>query len=100
MLNGSKVRAEPSANVNPTLTLFGHSFCSLCAEMQRALEALAPRLKFELELVDIEGRPELEARFGDFVPVLFCGDEKVCHYYLDEERLRDVLDRRHGYRTA
>ena len=79
--------------VRSTLTLFGHSYCSLCAEMQQSLEALAVDLAFELTLVDIEGQPDLEARFGDFVPVLFCGEEKICHYHLDEAKLREVLAR-------
>ena len=77
----------------PTVTLFGHSYCHLCAQMQRALEALAQRLGFELELVDIEGRPELEARFGDRVPVVVLAGEEVCHHVLDEDELHASLAR-------
>ena len=76
-----------------TVTLFGHPYCHLCAEMQVALEALAQPLGFELQLVDIEGVAHLEEEFGDFVPVLYCADERVCHYYLDEGKLRASLIR-------
>jgi glutaredoxin len=61
--------------------------------MQRALEALAQRHGFELELVDIEGRPELEARFGERVPVVFHAGEEICHYVLDEDELHAALAR-------
>jgi thioredoxin reductase (NADPH) len=61
--------------------------------MERALAALADPLGFELELVDIEGRPELEARFGERVPVLHCEGEEVCHYFLDEAALHAHLAR-------
>ena len=59
--------------------------------MERALRSLATRLEFALELVDIEGRPELEARFGERVPVLHCDGAEVCHYFLDEAALRAHL---------
>lgn len=70
------------------LTLYGHRFCSLCAEMQLGLEQLRPRLGFELELVDITDDPVLEQRFGEKVPVLMCGEREVCYHFLDEAALR------------
>ncbi|MEM7251643.1 MAG: glutaredoxin family protein [Pseudomonadota bacterium] len=76
--------------VNPVLTLYGHSYCHLCTDMIAALETKRD-LGFELELVDIEGRPELEARFGELVPVLMMGEHKICHYFLDEDALHRAL---------
>lgn len=61
--------------------------------MQLALEALAGPLGFVLEIVDIEGRPELEARFAEHVPVVVHAGEEVCHYFLDEAALRASLAR-------
>lgn len=77
----------------PIVTIFGHAWCHLCAKMQIALESLAQPLGFTLELVDIEGNEELEARFGELVPVVFCAGQEVCHYFLDESKLAQSLAR-------
>jgi len=43
---------------------------------------------FELEVIDILGRPELESRYGSRIPVLCTrGDEEICHYFLDDTAL-------------
>jgi hypothetical protein len=48
--------------------------------------------KFELEVVDILGRPELETRYGRWIPVLCtAGDEEICHYFLDETILAEYF---------
>jgi hypothetical protein len=61
--------------------------------MQLALAPLSQQLNFELEVVDIEGEDELEREFGDYVPVLKLGKDKICHYVLDESALRLALER-------
>ncbi|MCH9674254.1 MAG: glutaredoxin family protein [Gammaproteobacteria bacterium] len=77
----------------PKLTLYGHSYCHLCREMYAELEKYQERRRLEIELVDIEGNDELEAEFGELVPVLKMGDLKICHYFLDEAALDAALDR-------
>ena len=48
--------------------------------------------KFELEVIDILGRPELETRYGSRIPVLCtAGDEEICHYFLDETILAEYF---------
>ena len=79
--------------IRPTLTLYGHDYCHLCTEMYAALEARRDAMGFDLELVDIEGNAELEAKFAERVPVLLQGGEEICHYVLDEEALRACLER-------
>ena len=75
----------------PLLTLYGHSYCHLCTEMQAALGACRERWAFDLRLVDIEGNSTLETEFGERVPVLKLGSKEICHYFLDEVALADVL---------
>ncbi|GAB4361454.1 MAG: glutaredoxin family protein [Gammaproteobacteria bacterium] len=69
------------------LVLYGHSYCHLCEEMHKALLPWQQRLGFQLEIVDITGQPELEEAYGERVPVLMCGDEEICHYFLDESAM-------------
>ena len=70
------------------LTLYGHSYCSLCETMHVQLLGLAGELGFEIDLVDIA---RLETRFGERVPVLCGADDEICHHVLDEPALRRYL---------
>ena len=72
-----------------TLTVYGHSYCSLCEVMKNALQQLQQELGYVWEWVDIEGDETLEERFGELVPVLMMGEERLCHYHLDEPLLRE-----------
>ena len=73
------------------LTLYGRRYCHLCEDMVRALASM-PGFAFEIEMIDVDGDPALEAAFGEWVPVLFHGDERICHYHLDPERLTAHLN--------
>jgi thioredoxin reductase (NADPH) len=58
--------------------------------MIAALHALQGRFPFEVEVIDVDSRPELEERWGELVPVLLDGERELCHYALDV----GVLERR------
>ena len=73
------------------LRLLVHEGCHLCDEMEALLEHHPLRDHFELERVVINNQPELEAEFGIKVPVLLEQKEEICHYFLDESRLRRLL---------
>lgn len=53
--------------------------------MITALENLRGRFSspFEIDVVDVDRFPELEAKWGDKVPVLLDGEREICHYFLD-----------------
>jgi hypothetical protein len=46
---------------------------------------------FELELVDIGGAPELEARYRDLLPVVEFDGEVAFTYFVDADALRERL---------
>lgn len=71
----------------PVLRVYGRAYCSLCTEMLAELKTLQPELGFRLEWVDIEDRDDLEARYGEKVPVLVADEQELCHYHLDRARL-------------
>jgi hypothetical protein len=82
------------------LTLVGRSYCSLCDKLRDALTESAARLGILIALdeIDIDQHPsssQLEARFGEWVPVLLVGSAdavvgalpeavEICHYHFDE----------------
>ena len=63
--------------------------------MLAALEALrgergAPH--FDIEVVDVDADPLLEAKYNELVPVLVDGKgRELCHYFLDAAKVREYL---------
>jgi len=55
------------------------------------VSALRHELGFELELVDIGGDPELEARYGEEIPVVEIEGERAFTYFVDTDALRERL---------
>jgi hypothetical protein len=49
--------------------------------------------RFTVAVIDIDADPALVARYDELVPVLFAGldQPELCHYFLDPERVRQVL---------
>ena len=72
------------------LTLYTREGCHLCDDMELALRACADDLDFEIRRVPIDNNSDLEQAYGTLVPVLVCGDEEVCHYFLDLQALKRV----------
>jgi Glutaredoxin-like domain (DUF836) len=72
------------------LTVLSRSYCHLCDDLIAALENFraAHQLPFEIEVVDVDQRTELESQWGDKVPVLLQGADEICHYFFDEVKLR------------
>jgi hypothetical protein len=61
--------------------------------MLAALERLRGEHSFEVEVVDIDADPVLEERYNEWVPVLSADGEELCHYFLDEPKVREYLAR-------
>lgn len=74
------------------LTLYSREYCHLCHDMIAALESLQQHHNFHVEIIDVDENETLEARHGEFVPVLVGADGKeICHYRLDPDALDTYL---------
>jgi thiol-disulfide isomerase/thioredoxin len=73
------------------LTVLSRSYCHLCDEMIEQLRLLQARTGFRFEVRDVDDDPDLEARFGERVPVILAGEEELCHYRLDVPALNAWL---------
>lgn len=71
--------------------LYTRAGCHLCEEMAAALLALQTELDFGLTEVEVGWSGALAERYGPLLPVLELDGREVCHYFIDEERLRAVL---------
>ena len=61
--------------------------------MISALRTLQGRFSFDIQVVDVDNHPEVEAKWGDKVPVLLDGELEICHYFLDAEAVDARLAR-------
>ena len=63
--------------------------------MLAALEALRgePGMAFfDIDVVDVDADPALEAKYNELVPVLVAADGgELCHYFLDVAKVREYL---------
>ena len=75
------------------LTLYTRSGCELCDEMEVTINQELPHFEARLSRVEIGGDPQLEARFGREVPVLFVNDRKAFKYRCSPRELRKRLRR-------
>lgn len=78
------------------LTLYSRSYCHLCEQMQHALQRLRADYSFVLEVIDVDADPALVALYDELVPVLVGSQDgasslQLCHYFLDEQRVRNFL---------
>ena len=73
----------------PEWTVYSRADCSLCEHLLEELaELLGPAAAAAVQVVDIDGVPELERKYGTRIPVLLADGEFVCAYRLDVERVR------------
>ena len=71
----------------PQWTVYSRADCSLCERMlDELVELLGPDAV--VQVVDIDGDPELVRKYGTRIPVLLADGEFVCAYQLDVQRVR------------
>lgn len=86
--------APPStaAGAPPRLTLVIRAECELCEQLLIDLTALRERYPLPaVELLDVDGDPALQHRWGLKVPVLLLDGSPVCAQQLDVAELLRVL---------
>ena len=65
--------------------------CHLCEAALEVIEHVRGQSPFELEVVDITGDEELEARYRTDIPVIEIDGERAFTYFVTEEGLRRRL---------
>ena len=61
--------------------------------MIAGLRNLQAGTAFELEIVDVDSDPALEARYGERVPVIVAASGELCHYQLDPGKVNEYLSK-------
>ena len=79
------------------VTVYSRHGCHLCEEAIATLEGMREELTFAIDVIYIDGDPELERLYGTEVPVIHINGEHHDFYKVDPERFRSSLEkhRRH-----
>ena len=74
------------------VTLYHAEGCHLCERAREVVEGAREGLGFTLELVDIGGDPELEARYRERLPVVEIDGEAAFTFFVTPAALRSALE--------
>jgi hypothetical protein len=85
-MSGTSVRDSASL-----LILYGRPGCHLCEQAHATLAALAPALGFALRTVDVGSDPQLEARYGERIPVVMAGGRELLAWPFTRATARQAL---------
>ncbi|MEN3372356.1 glutaredoxin family protein [Dechloromonas sp. ZS-1] len=66
-------------------------YCHLCHDMEAALAPVAAEYGATVTVLDVDADPVLEAKYDELVPVLLHGELELCHYFLEEAKVREYL---------
>ena len=72
-------------------TVYSRYGCHLCEDLLQQLTQLQQVHGFKVIEVDIDSNPQLIEQYGSQVPVVTCGDEQICHYFLDQAAILQQL---------
>ena len=75
----------------PRLRLMTRAGCHLCEVAADTLERIATEAGLRPEAVDVDADPELQAEFGDRVPVVLLDGREHSYFTVDVPRLRRDL---------
>lgn len=77
--------------MKPRLILYYREGCHLCEAFHDELRQFQQRYPLDYDRVDVDLQPQLIARYGLRVPVLADGDDIICEFFLDPERLLEYV---------
>jgi len=79
------------------VTVYSRHGCHLCENAVNTLEGMREELAFTIDVIYIDGNPELEKLYGNEVPVIHINGEHHDFYKVDPERFKTSLEkhRRH-----
>lgn len=73
------------------LTFYTRHWCHLCHDFLLALAPLQAEFAFSVRELDVDEHPELEALYGEHIPVLLHDGHELCRHVLDERAVRRYL---------
>ena len=73
------------------VTVFSRTGCHLCHDAIELLETMKDELDFSIDVILIDGNPELEKLYGEQIPVTQIDGQHHDFWRVDPERFRSSL---------
>jgi glutaredoxin len=70
------------------VVLYHAKACHLCERARGIVAQVRQEIAFELQEVEIDGDPVLEARYREWLPVVEIDGERAFVYYVDRDAFR------------
>ncbi|HEY8725666.1 MAG TPA: glutaredoxin family protein [Gaiellaceae bacterium] len=70
------------------VVLYHAEACHLCERAREIVAEVRQEVPFELQEVEIDGDPELESRYREWLPVVEIDGERAFVYYVDPDAFR------------
>ncbi|MDQ3120951.1 MAG: glutaredoxin family protein [Actinomycetota bacterium] len=74
-----------------SVVLYTADGCSLCSSALEILREVQITMEFELEIVSIDGDPDLETRYREHLPVVEIDGERAFAHFVEPASLRARL---------
>ncbi|WP_226924368.1 glutaredoxin family protein [Georgenia satyanarayanai] len=74
------------------VVLYSRAGCHLCDEARAVVLAECDRARARWREVDVDADPQLQARYGEYVPVVEVDGTVQGFWHLDPARVREALD--------
>jgi glutaredoxin len=86
--------ADGRVLMRPVVTLYTRVGCHLCERAEAVLREAQAATPFELQLVDVDGDPELTRRYGVRVPVVAIDGVEHFEFEVPHDQLVQLLEER------
>jgi glutaredoxin len=80
-----------STHSEAKVVLYHARGCHLCERARRIVAEIRQEIPFELEEIEIDGDPALEAHYREWLPVVEIDGERAFVYYVDPDAFRRKL---------
>jgi glutaredoxin len=71
--------------------IYARANCHLCEVALATIESFLPEYQFEIEKILIDGKPDLEQKYGEQVPVILINDQPHDFFRVDPVRFRKAI---------
>ena len=75
------------------VSIYSRSNCHLCEVALAVLEEIRSELDFQITKILIDGKPELEEKYGEQVPVILINGQPHDFFRVDPERFRFAISK-------
>ncbi len=72
-------------------TVYSRHGCHLCEDLLQQLFELQRSYSFHIKEIDVDSSPQLIEQYGSLVPVVTRDGKQICHYFLDQTAILQVL---------